>query len=125
MLVISALGSAGCSAYLESTRPEYKDPSVIRQGARRSDIVAALGAPVQTYKNGAKDVDVFALDPEGRAPGTKVAVGSFNLVADVLTIGLWEIVATPAELASQHNLTHYIVTYGNDDAVESVQSVSK
>ena len=57
--------------------------------ADRADLVAALGTPVQSYKTGDKDVDVFKLDPNGRAPGTKVAIGAFNVAADAVTLRRW------------------------------------
>lgn len=124
VLVLLVFASS-CSSYLEATRPEYKDPSVIHVGAQRSDIIASLGTPVDSYKTGDSDVDVFKLDPNGRKPGTKVAVGAVNVTADILTLGLWEAVATPVELATQHKLTDYIVTYNNNDIVQSVNIVTK
>ena len=79
------------SSYLEATRPEYKDPGVIHEGARRSDIIATLGNPAQSFKEGEQDVDIFKFDPNGRDRGTKVAVGTFNATADILTgvFGRW------------------------------------
>lgn len=88
----------------------------------RAEVSAALGHPVQTYQKDGKDVEVYQVDPEGRNPGTKVAVNTFNGAADVLTLGMWEVVATPAELLSQHKLTNYVVTYSRDQKVESIEA---
>lgn len=111
---------AGCSVYYESKRPQATDVSTIQPGTPRYDVTAVFGQPIESYHLNGKDVDVFQADPNGRNAGTKVAVNSFNVVADVLTIGMWEAVATPAELLTRHKLTTYVVTYTAQETVESI-----
>lgn len=114
--------SSGCSLFLETSRPEYTDVSAVHQGMARADVSAAMGKPVQTYQKDGKDVEVFQVDPDGRLAGTKVAVNTFNAAADIFTLGMWEVVATPAELLSQHKLTNYVVTYSTDQKVMSIET---
>jgi hypothetical protein len=121
-LILAVAG--GCSLWMETNRPDYTDVSVVHKGTSRYLAAAALGKPVQSYKKDGKDVDVFQADPNGRYGGTKAAVTSFNAVADVLSIGMWEAVATPAELLTKHKLTTYVVTYTADQTVESIDAVS-
>src|SRR5713226_2839057 len=116
--------ASGCSIWMETKRPDYTDVSVVQKGTPRYLATAVFGKPVESYKNGGKDVDVFQADPKGRYTGTKVAVSSFNSVADIFSLGMWEAVATPAELLTKHKLTTYVVTYGTDQTVESIETVS-
>ncbi len=117
MLVVSL---PGCSIYYESKRPKATDVTTIQPGTPRYDVTAVFGKPIESYRLNGKDVDLFQADPNGRNAGTKVAVTSFNAVADVLTIGMWEAVATPAELLTRHKLTTYVVTYMPQQTVESI-----
>jgi len=84
-----------------------------------------MGRPLVSYQQDGKDVDVFQADPDGRYKGTKAAVTTFNAVADVFTICMWEAVATPAEMLTQHKLTTYVVTYGPDEKVESIRTTTE
>jgi hypothetical protein len=115
---------SGCSLYFENKRPDYTDVSKVQKGTQRYDVTAALGKPIESYKNDGKDIDVFQADPNGRYAGTKTAVTAFNTVADVFTICMWEVVATPAEMLTRHKLTTYVVTYAPDQTVESIETVA-
>ena len=96
----------------------------VQKGTARYDVTAALGKPIESYKNEGKDIDVFQADPDGRYPITKTAVTTFNTVADIFTIGMWEAVATPAEMLTKHKLTTYVVTYAPDQTVQSIEAVA-
>jgi hypothetical protein len=116
-LLVLALVS-GCSLVMETKRPDYTDVSTIHKGTPRYQVTAVFGKPLETYKKDGKDVDIFQADPNGRNVATKIVVNTFNTAADVLTIGLWEVVATPAEMLTKHKLTTYLVTYTPDQKVE-------
>jgi hypothetical protein len=122
-LLILAIVS-GCSLVMETKRPNYTDVSVIQKGTPRYQVTAVFGKPLESYKSNGKDVDVFQADPNGRNTSTKIAVNTFNTAADVLTIGLWEVVATPAEMLTKHKLTTYVVTYAPDQTVQSIEAVA-
>lgn len=112
---------AACSAYLQSTRPEYKNVGVIQVGASRDNILAELGRPETTSEINGKRVDVYKIDPSGQGASTKAGITAFHLIADILTIGLWEIVATPTELATRHEPKTYTLTYSPEQKLESYQ----
>jgi|GEM_PF-2721212 hypothetical protein len=102
-------------------RPDYTDVSVIQKGTPRYQVTAVFGKPLESYQKDGQDVDVFQADPDGRLVGTKIVVNTFNTAADVLTLGLWEVVATPAEMLTKHKLTTYVVTYSSQQAVASIE----
>jgi len=118
------VGSSRCSLYLEHKRPDYTDVSSIHKGTPRYQVTAVFGKPVESYTKDGKDVDIFQADPNGRYAGTKTAVTTFNTVADIFSIGMWEAVATPAELLTKHKLTTYMVAYAPDQTVASIETVA-
>ena len=107
----------GCSLYYEAKRPPYTDVAAVQPGTPRPNVTAVLGPPVESYTQNGKDVDIFQADPNGRYTGTRVEVSSFNAAADVLTLGMWEVVATPAEMLTKHKLQTYVVTYTSQQTV--------
>jgi hypothetical protein len=118
------LALSGCSVYMSANRQSYRgDPTVLKVGADRNTIEAALGAADQlvTLDNG-KTRAVYKIDPNAATAVNKGVATGFNTVADIFTIGLWEVVATPIELASADKITNYVVTYGADDKVEAVET---
>ncbi len=123
LLLLAGLG--GCSVCYEAKRPDFTNVNAIEQGTPRYDVAGIMGRPLVSYKQDGKDVDVFQADPNGRYQGTKAAVTTFNAVADAFTICMWEAVATPAEMLTQHKLTTYVVTYGPDERVESIRTTAK
>ena len=45
-----------------------------------------------------------------------------NQHADAATLGFWEIIGTPVELASGQELTTYVITYSSDDKGEDIKT---
>ncbi len=103
-LVFSAglilLPAAGCSVYMAASQPEKKDLSALDSGGMpRDHVIAKLGAPTSStmHEDGTR-TDIYEFY-EGSAGGWKVGRATFHAVADVFTLGLWEIVGTPTEMA--------------------------
>jgi hypothetical protein len=100
------------------------DPKVIQVGVERTTIEATLGAPdlVVPLPDGRARA-VYKLDPDAHTRGARNAAVAGHLIADILTLGLWEIIGTPIELAAQDKLTVYTIHYGGDGKVEQVETV--
>lgn len=64
---------------------------------------------------------VYRLDPAAHTRGARNAAVAGHIVADVLTLGLWEVVGTPAELAAQDEMQNFVITYNSSDVIESVE----
>lgn len=96
-----AVFSSGCGVFMAFTQPSPIDTDALEQGKGlpRTYLVEKMGPPTSTTLNddGTRS-DVFQFY-EGSSTGWKVGRGMFHLVADFLTICLWEIVATPMEFA--------------------------
>lgn len=120
VLAIVTWTLGGCSVYMAARQPDKKDVSVLGSGTARAKVIAELGTPVKTcYENGdLSDTFVFR---QGYAKGTRWARGVLHTTADVLTIGLWEMVATPIELIADGDEVHLDVRYDSDERVKAVE----
>jgi hypothetical protein len=115
----------GCSVAMSSNRTTYKgDPAMIQVGAERQLIESTFGPPNMTASLGeGKTKAIYKIDPDAATAGGRNAAIAGNVVADILTLGLWEIVATPIEISAQDKFTNYIVVYTADQRIESVETV--
>ena len=92
--------SQGCSVYMAGNQPAKVDTAAFESTAIPRDVVIAkLGVPISSTKNeDGTRTDIYEFYA-GSAKGWKVGRATFNAVADVFTVGLWEVVATPTEMA--------------------------
>jgi hypothetical protein len=118
----STLLAPSCSIFLEASRPGYVDTSKVQKGTTRAEVIDTLGEPLYSHTDSGSTVDVYVLDANGRRLITKVGLTTFNLAADVFTLGLWEAVGTPVEHYTEHRLTPYVITYSPSLEVESVET---
>jgi|GEM_PF-1297128 len=115
---------AGCSVMMASKAPGRKDMNVLTPGVSRSRIVAELGQPLQSRKTpdgGAKDVFAFK---QGYTTGTKAGRAIFHGLADLNTLFLWELAATPLESSMQGEDVRVEVQYDNDELARRIEYFS-
>jgi hypothetical protein len=125
VLIALSLGlSSGCSVYMASHQPDKKDTTLLKPGTPRSLLLTEFGQPVSSETKEGKRVDVFSF-VQGYSQGTKSIRAIFHGVADVFTLGLWEVVGTPTESALNGDKLMYEVTYDANDRVEKVVPIGK
>jgi len=124
VMVVGILFLEGCSVVMAVKQPDKKNIDLFKVGTPRSVLLAEFGAPVSSEVKDGKKCEVFAF-VQGYAKGSKVARAAWHGVADVFTLGLWEVVGTPTELIFSGNKTAYQVTYDSNDCVETVVLLSK
>src|SRR5436309_11131359 len=95
-LAVAALGAGACSPVLAAHQPSRRDVDLLSPGIPRNVLVAELGAPVSTETRDGKRVEVFSF-VQGYRKGVKVGRTIGHGVADVMTLGLWELAGTPTE----------------------------
>ena len=95
--LLAPLTETGCSVYKASTQPPPTDLTGIGVGTPRGQLIARLGAPKfsDTDPEGQKQ-DTFEFD-SGFHSASKVRIIPY-LAADVVTLGLAELVLWPLEL---------------------------
>lgn len=98
-ILLTMLFSQGCSLYLAASQPPKVDVGAFSAGGMPRDaVVAKLGAPTSSVKHEDGTRTELYEFYEGSATGWKVGRATFNLIADIFTLGLWELIASPAEL---------------------------
>ena len=98
--LLVVLPCQGCSVYLAASQPDEVDIAALEQGGMPRDaVISKIGGPISSTKNAnGTRTDVYEFY-EGSATGWKVGRATFHLIADIFTAALWEIIATPTELA--------------------------
>lgn len=97
----------GCSPVMEATRPTPVDTSQFAVGESRVQVVEAIGAPTASVKNGDQSCDVYKLYTRGPGGVGKGVIAAGEGAADVVTLGLAEVLFTPLE-AGTRNAKHTV-----------------
>ena len=124
ILLCTVVLTEGCSAIMAGKKQTRKDLSVLRVGEDRDDIVAVLGAPYNTqrFEDGqVKDTYKIVEGAPTKEWKTVEVVG--NGVLSVGTLGLWEILGTPLQIASQQEATLFILYYGPDNKLKAYDAI--
>lgn len=119
MLLVLVGILSGCAVVKATNQPGKKDLTVLNKGTPRESVVAELGTPISTeIKNGQK-VDVFNF-VQGYSKVTKTARAVGHGVADVMTLGLWEVIGTPVEGIANGEVNQVEVKYNKQNRVAQV-----
>ena len=123
IMCITSVFLTGCGAVMAGKRSVSRgNANVLMMGQQRQMIEAELGAPDMVSKiEGGKTRVIYRMDPDAHSRAGRNAAVAGHLVADVLTVGLWEVVGTPVELAAQDQMHTYNVLYNSADIVEQIE----
>jgi len=113
-----------CSPIMEANRPDPVDMSQFVVGEKRLKVLAAIGSPLATTKDGKNSCDVYKLYTEGHSAAAKGAIAAGEAVADVFTLGLAEVAFTPAEGATKDDKHAVIFCYAPDNKLVSIDQGS-
>lgn len=119
-IVLLALLAAGCSAVMQAQRPTPVDLTQFQPGMERLQILSQLGAPVTTAPQGGNSCDLYRLYTTGVEPAGRAIIMVGEIAAGILTLGLSEIVFTPAEALTRPEQHPVLFCYGPDDRLASV-----
>ncbi|PAW80555.1 MAG: hypothetical protein B9S33_18255 [Pedosphaera sp. Tous-C6FEB] len=115
---------SGCSVFMAAKQPPKKDLTVLNVGTPRNVIIAELGSPVHTETKDGLRMDIYNF-VQGYSKGAKAGRAVFHGAADVLTLGLWEVVGTPTEGTFDGNRMSVEVRYDASDRVREVVTIKK
>ena len=120
-LAVSLLtASEGCSVVKATNQPDKKNLAVLSNGFHRSHVIAELGAPGWSEEKNGGRTDIFSFK-QGYSKGAKVGRAFFHGAADLVTLGIWEVVGTPVETIASGTDVKVQVTYDQDDRVQGVE----
>lgn len=114
---------SGCSVYMAATQPDERNLSVLAVGMPRALVISELGDPKTSEERGAGREDVYKFT-QGYKKGTKAARAVWHTTADVLSLGLWEIVGTPVEAYNDGTRMIVKVTYDDKDHVATHEVIA-
>jgi hypothetical protein len=122
LLALFLGGLTGCSVFMATKQPEKKDLSVLEPGTSRKFVIAELGVPYLSEMEAGKKVDHYGFT-QGYDTVTKTTRAVLHGVADIVTLGAWELIGTPTESAFDGTEVRLKVTYDYADRVESVEAL--
>lgn len=115
----------GCSVVMASKQDDYVNVEDVQPGVHKRVVISTFGAPVQSYTNSkGEKCEIFKFR-QGYKKGTKVGRAVLHGTADVLTLGLWELVGSPVEAGLSGDDVSYEVCYNNEDIVTTTIPLSK
>jgi hypothetical protein len=115
---------SGCSVYMAATQPEAKNITLFKIGTPKSLITAEFGTPQTTIKRNGKEYEIYAFTT-GSHVGVKAAKTAVWIAADILTLGLAEVVGTPVETLIRSKDMAYEVSFDKNDLVDHVAVLKK
>jgi hypothetical protein len=96
--------AAGCSVVMEATRPTPVRLAQFQPGESRSEVLEKLGQPVTTTSDtDGANCDEYSLVLRGYGAGAKAGIAFGEFAADVLTLGIAEVVSTPTEIGTRNS----------------------
>lgn len=114
----------GCSVFMAAKQPEKKDIDLLQPGTTRAQMISEFGAPVVSEFKDGKRYEIFKF-VQGYSTGAKAGRAFFHGAANVVTLGLWELVGTPTEITFSGDEMAFQVKYDENDVVEEVAIIKK
>ena len=116
---------SGCSVYMAAKQPDQKNVELFKVGTPRSLLLAEFGLPVASeIREDGKKYEVFSF-VQGYSAGAKAGRAVFHGAADVLTLGLWEVIGTPTEGVFDGDTMAYEVRYDKNDRIDQIVALKK
>ena len=97
------LAATACGPIMEANRPDPVDIKQFVPGQRRIQVLAELGAPMSTVVDSGKSCDIYKLYTHGPGAVGKGAIAAGEAIGDVFTLGLSEVLFTPAEAMTKNS----------------------
>jgi hypothetical protein len=105
---------------MEANRPAPVNLDSYAVGAKRIEVIGRLGSPTSTQADGDRYCDVYRLYTKSLNRTQKGVIIVGEATADILTGGLFEVVAAPAEAATRAKQHTVLFCYSNDNVLVSV-----
>ncbi|MBK9663871.1 MAG: hypothetical protein IPO71_13305 [Nitrosomonas sp.] len=124
LLALIMITISGCSVFMAAKQPVKKDISLFEVGVPRTTLIAEYGAPILSEYKNEKKIEIFKFI-QGYSTGAKVGRAFFHGAADVVTLGLWELIGIPTEITFSGDELAYLVRYDENDLVDEVIPIKK
>ena len=106
---------------MEATRDTPVNLSHIVVGDSRASVMNQIGSPISSAEQGEDTCDVYQLCTRGPGNAGKGAIAAGELIADVFTFGLSELIFTPVESATRNcPRSEVLACYDHDNKLTSI-----
>lgn len=119
IVILLSVTLQACSVGMAASGHKEQDTSIIFPGSNRAVIQSKLGPPDTTKTLEDGKIEESYLIKQGNEASSGRAWAHAGL--DVLSLGLWEVVATPYELAQGEEKERWVITYDAQGNVVGVQ----
>lgn len=122
--LLSFCSLQGCAVFMAARQPDRKNVSLFKVGTPRDCLLAEFGKPTMSEERDGKKYEIFTF-VQGYGTGTKVGRAFFHGVADVFSLGAWEVIGTPTEAYFDGTKMAFKVSYDDKDCVDCVTDMNK
>ncbi len=123
-VAFAILSISGCSVFMAAKQPDAKDIELFKTGTPRSMLLAEFGPPTVSEVRNGKKYEIYKF-VQGYSAGAKAGRAVFHGAADVVTLGLWEVVGTPTEGVFNGKEMAYEVSYDQNERIDQVIVLKK
>ncbi|MBN9127885.1 MAG: hypothetical protein J0I90_09970 [Nitrosospira sp.] len=124
MIILFSIMLTSCSVFMAAKQPDKKNVDLFKVGTPRSMLLAEFGMPTVSELRDGKKYEIYKFI-QGYSAGAKAGRAVFHGAADVLTLGLWEVVGTPVEGTFSGDEMAYEVSYDQESRVDQVIALKK
>jgi hypothetical protein len=115
---------SGCSVYMAAKQPDAKNVELFKVGTPRAMLLAEFGLPTVAETREGHKYEIYKF-VNGYSAGAKAGRAVFHGAADMLTLGLWEVVGTPTEGVFSGDEMAFRVRYDKNDIIDEVAALKK
>lgn len=123
-LILTIFMLSGCSVFMAAKQPDKKNMEVMRVGSPRALILAEFGLPIASEIRDGNKYEIYKFI-DGYSTGAKAGRAVFHGLADVATLGLWEVVGTTTEGTFDGDEMVYQIQYDDKDIAVEVIPIKK
>jgi hypothetical protein len=107
---------------MAAKQPDKKNVDLFRMGTPRTLLLGEFGPPVTSEIRNSRKYEVFKF-VQGYSTGVKAGRALFHGAADLMTLGLWEVVGTPAEAVFSGDEMAFEVSYDRNNRINQVTTI--
>ncbi|SFO06247.1 hypothetical protein [Nitrosospira briensis] len=122
--MLALVFSSGCSVFMAAKQPDKKNVGLFQIGTPRVMLLGEFGAPAMSEIRNGRKYEIFKF-VQGYSTGAKAGRALFHGAADVMTLGLWEVVGTPTEAVFSGDEMAFEVSYDQNDRIDQVTTIKK
>jgi len=121
LLLFSLVLLSGCAVGMAASGHKEYDDSIVFPGSNRAAIMSKLGAPETSQKmEDGSTVDSYLIRKGNEASSGRAWA---HAGLDLATLFIWELVATPYELAQSEEKYRLFITYDKTGTVTDVKKL--